>query len=164
MTHRVPRAKTGVAGLDEILEGGLIPDRLYLVDGNPGSGKTTLALHFLLEGVRRREKCLYVTLSETREELSEGAASHGWSLNGIEIVELIPDQRQELQGDGELTMIQPSDVELSQTMHKILEAIERVNPVRIVFDSLSEMRLLAQSSLRYRRQILALKQNFIGLR
>jgi circadian clock protein KaiC len=151
-----------VAGLDEVLEGGLIPDRLYLVDGNPGSGKTTLALHFLLEGVRRGEKCLYVTLSETRVELSEGAASHGWSLHGIEIVELIPDQRLELQG--ELTMIQPSDVELTETMQKILEAIERVKPTRIVFDSLSEMRLLAQNSLRYRRQILALKQNFIGRR
>jgi circadian clock protein KaiC len=148
--------------LDDVLGGGLIPDRLYLIDGNPGSGKTTLALHFLLEGVRRGEKCLYVTLSETREELTEGATSHGWSLEGVEIVELIPDHQQELQGDGELTMIHPSDVELTQTMRKILEVIERADPTRIVFDSLSEMRLLAQSSLRYRRQILALKQFFIG--
>jgi circadian clock protein KaiC len=110
------------------------------------------------------EKCLYVTLSETKEELSEGASSHGWTLEGIDIVELIPDQQEALQGGGELTMIHPSDVELSDTMGKILAAIERADPVRIVFDSLSEMRLLAQSSLRYRRQILALKQFFVGRR
>jgi circadian clock protein KaiC len=156
------RLRTGVSGLDGILHGGLIPERLYLVDGNPGSGKTTLGLQFLLEGIRRGEKCVYVTLSETKAELTEGATSHGWSLEGLEIVELVPDQQSELQGDGQLTMIQPSDVELTETMRKILDAIERTNPARIVFDSLSEMRLLAQNSLRYRRQILALKQFFIG--
>ncbi len=164
MTTGRERAKTGIRGLDEILEGGFIRDRLYLIDGNPGSGKTTLALHFLREGVEIGEKCLYVTLSETREELTEGAQAHGWSLEGIEIVELIPDQQDALQGGGELTMIHPSDIELSETMGKILAAIERVQPTRIVFDSLSEMRLLAQNSLRYRRQILALKQFFVGRR
>jgi len=164
MSQDEGRLRTGVTGLDNILHGGLIPERLYLVDGNPGSGKTTFALQFLLEGVRRGEKCVYVTLSETKAELTEGATSHGWSLAGIEIVELVPDQQSELHGDGQLTMIQPSDVELTETMRKILDAIERTNPARIVFDSLSEMRLLAQNSLRYRRQILALKQFFIGRR
>jgi circadian clock protein KaiC len=162
MALPLARLKTGVSGLDDILHGGLIPERLYLVDGNPGSGKTTFALQFLLEGVRKGERCVYVTLSETREELSEGAASHGWSLQGIDVVELIPDQQHELAGEGQLTMIHPSDVELSETMRKILDAIARTDPNRIVFDSLSEMRLLAQSSLRYRRQILALKQFFVG--
>jgi circadian clock protein KaiC len=161
--HDVQRLKTGIDSLDDILHGGLIPERLYLVDGNPGSGKTTFALQFLLQGVRQSEKCLYVTLSETRQELEAGARSHGWSLDGIDVVELIPDQ-EELDGDGAVTMIQPSDVELSQTMAKILEAIERSNPARVVFDSLSELRLLAQSSLRYRRQILALKHFFVGRR
>jgi len=160
--HEVPRLKTGIAALDDIVHGGLIPERLYLVDGNPGSGKTTMALQFLLEGVRQGEKCLYVTLSETRQELEAGAESHGWSLADIDVVELIPDQQHELSGDGAVTMIQPSDVELSETMGKILVAIEHNNPARVVFDSLSEMRLLAQSSLRYRRQILALKQFFVG--
>jgi circadian clock protein KaiC len=156
------RSKTGVPGLDDILEGGLVAERLYLVDGNPGSGKTTLALQFLLEGRRRGEKCLYVTLSETAEELSEGAASHGWSMQGIEVIELLPDHQAELLRDGPLTMLEPSDIELHNTTRKITAAIERSAPTRVVFDSLSEMRLLAQSSLRYRRQILALKQFFTG--
>jgi circadian clock protein KaiC len=158
------RSRTGVAGFDEILHGGLISERFYLVDGNPGSGKTTFALQFLIEGVRQGEKCVYVTLSETRDELMQGAESHGWSMDGIDIVELVPNHQDELQGDGQLTMIQPSDVELWETMGKILSAIERTNPQRLVFDSLSEMRLLAQNSLRYRRQILALKQFFVGRR
>jgi circadian clock protein KaiC len=162
MADKNARVGTGVRGLDEVLHGGFIRDRLYLVDGNPGSGKTTLALHFLRDGVRLGERCLYVTLSETKEELIEGATSHGWSLEGIDIVELIADHQATVLGDGDLTMIQPSDVELSETMTRILAAVERVRPARMVIDSLSEMRLLAQSSLRYRRQILALKQYFVG--
>src|SRR5581483_3213789 len=146
-------------GLDEILQGGLLPERLYLIDGNPGSGKTTLGLQFLLEGKNAGEKCLYVTLSETAEELAQGAESHGWSLDGIEVFELMPDQSEVL-GDGQLTMLEPWDVELLETTRNIIAAVERLEPARIVFDSLSEMRLLAQSSLRYRRQILALKQFF----
>src|ERR1044071_1997316 len=107
------RVQSGVSGLDEVLHGGLIAERLYLIDGNPGSGKTTFALQFLLEGIRAGEKCLYVTLSETREELTQGAASHGWSLEGIDIVELIPDKDHELVADSQLTIVHPSDVELS---------------------------------------------------
>jgi circadian clock protein KaiC len=157
------RAATGISGLDEILCGGLIPQRLYLVDGNPGAGKTTLALQFLLEGVRAGEKCLYVTLSETKQELEAGAESHGWSLDGIEIIELIADEK-ELESDEQLTMLPPSEVELNETTRGIIEAIKRGEPRRMVLDSLSELRLLAQSSLRYRRQILALKQFFVGRR
>ena len=155
------RARTGIPGLDDILHGGLIAGRLYLVEGNPGAGKTTLALQYLLEGLRNGEKALYVTLSETADELRSGAASHGWSLEAIEIVELIADG-QTLDRDGELTMYHPSEIELTATTRQVLEAVERVKPVRMVFDSLSELRLLAQSSLRYRRQILALKQYFVG--
>ncbi len=155
------RAKTGVVGLDDILHGGLMPNRLYLVDGSPGSGKTTLSLQYLLEGVRCGEKCLYITLSETAAELTAGARSHGWSLADIEIVDLVADA-DDLEDDAQVTMYPPSEVELNQTTRRVLDAVERLNPVRIVFDSLSEMRLLAQSSLRYRRQILALKQFFVG--
>jgi circadian clock protein KaiC len=161
MYKNTQRAKTGVKGLDEVLRGGLISERLYLVDGNPGTGKTTLALQFLLEGVRSGEKCLYVTLSETKQELQAGAQSHGWSLEGIEIIELIADEK-ELESDEQLTMLPPSEVELSETTRNIIEAVKRSSPKRMVLDSLSELRLLAQSSLRYRRQILALKQFFVG--
>src|SRR5579863_1887466 len=157
------RAKTGIPGLDYILHGGLIADRLYLLDGHPGAGKTTAALQFLLEGVRNNERCMYVTLSETREELTAGAQSHGWDIGDIEIVELVADES-DLDGSSELTMLHPSEVELSETTRRVLDAVERANPDRLVFDSLSEMRLLAQNSLRYRRQILALKQFFVGRR
>jgi circadian clock protein KaiC len=155
------RSLTGVPGLDDVLHGGLIGGRFYLLDGNPGAGKTTLALQYLMEGIRSGERCLYVTLSETRDELIAGARSHGWSLDGMEIVELIGDER-DMDGDQELTMYHPSEVELTQTTRKVLDAVERCRPQRMVFDSLSELRLLAQSSLRYRRQILALKQFFVG--
>ncbi len=155
------RCQTGIPGLDDILYGGLIRDRLYLVDGDPGSGKTTLATQFLREGVRLGERCVYITLSETKEELVAGAASHGWTLDAIDIVELVADAS-DLDADSQVTMYQPSEVELHDTTRRVLEAVERINPSRAVFDSLSELRLLAQSSLRYRRQILALKQFFIG--
>ncbi len=155
------RSKIGITGLDDILNGGLIPHRLYLVEGNPGAGKTTLALHFLIEGVSKGERCLYITLSETREELTAGALSHGFSLNGVEIVEMIG-QQNDLDATSQITMYPPSEVELNETTKLVLQAVERVNPARVVFDSLSELRLLAQNSLRYRRQILALKQFFIG--
>jgi circadian clock protein KaiC len=155
------RSRTGIPGLDDVLDGGLIAGRLYLIDGNPGAGKTTLALQYLMEGVRAGERCLYVTLSETRDELVAGAASHDWDLHGIEVVELIADA-DELDGDSELTMYHPSEVELTETTRKVIDAVERIRPQRLVFDSLSELRLLAQSSLRYRRQILALKQFFVG--
>jgi circadian clock protein KaiC len=158
---QVLRSTTGVPGLDDILNGGLLPHRLYLIDGDPGAGKTTLALQFLLEGVRAGEKCLYITLSETKEELSAGAASHGWSLDGVEIVELVAEES-DLDGESQVTMYHPSEVELTETTRRVLDAVETTNPSRIVFDSLSELRLLAQNSLRYRRQILALKQFFIG--
>src|SRR6218665_1930287 len=160
MKHSI-RSRTGIPGLDDVLHGGLIAGSLYLLDGNPGAGKTTLALQYLMEGVRIGERCLYVTLSETRNELMLGAASHGWSLEGMEIIELIADEI-DADGESELTMYHPSEVELTATVGKVLKVIERVQPQRMVFDSLSELRLLAQSSLRHRRQIMALKQFFSG--
>jgi circadian clock protein KaiC len=158
-----PRARTGIAGLDEVLGGGLLAHRLYLVDGDPGSGKTTVSLQYLLEGVKAGEKCVYVTLSETSEELIAGAQSHGWSLDGIELMELIVDET-DLDGEAQVTMYSPSEVELASTTRRILDAVAKVNPTRVVIDSLSELRLLAQSSLLYRRQILALKNFFVGRR
>jgi circadian clock protein KaiC len=152
---------TGIPGLDDVLGGGLPTNRLYLVEGNPGSGKTTLALQYLLEGVRQNEAGLYVTLSETRAELGAVARSHGWSLDGLEVVEMIASEA-DLELDNQHTMFQPADVELGETIRAVLAEVERVKPRRIVIDSLSELRLLAQSSLRYRRQILALKQFFTG--
>jgi circadian clock protein KaiC len=155
------RCKTGVPGLDEILGGGFIAERMYLIDGNPGAGKTTFAMQFLSQGIADGETCLYLTLSETAQELRSAAESHSWSLEGIEIVELIVEPS-ELEGDGQLTMLHTSEVELTETTQKLIAAIDRHNPSRLVLDSLSEMRLLAQSSLRYRRQVLALKQLFLG--
>lgn len=160
-THVIERSQTGITGLDDILSGGFTPHRLYLVDGDPGAGKTTLALQYLIEGAKRGEKCLYISLSETKEELLEGARSHGWSLDGVEIVELTPEE-QDLNADAQITMYPAAEVELHETTKKILDAVDKISPSRVVFDSLSELRLLAQSSLRYRRQILALKQFFIG--
>jgi circadian clock protein KaiC len=154
-------AGTGIAGLDEILSGGLTAARLYLIEGMPGSGKTTLALQFLLEGVRRGERVLYVTLSETEEELRSSAASHGWSLDGVRFREFIPTE-DSLREEQQYTVFHPSEVELGQTINAILEEAEKVRPTRIVFDSLSELRLLAGSAFRYRRHVLALKQFFSG--
>lgn len=161
MTQGKARSASGVPGLDDVLHGGLIAGRLYLIDGEPGAGKTTLALQYLMQGVREGEPVLYVTLGETAGELRAGAQSHGWSLDGIDMVELIAEEG-ELFGDSELTMYHPSEFELHETTKRILAAVERCKPRRMVLDSLSELRLLAQSSLRYRRQILALKQFFIG--
>jgi circadian clock protein KaiC len=158
-----PRAATGIRGLDDILRGGFTPHRLYLIEGVPGSGKTTVAMQFLLEGVRRGEPVLYVTLSETEEELRQVAASHGWSLDGVTIRELIPSAAS-LESEDQYTMFHPSEVELSETTKTILADVERVKPMRVVFDSLSEIRLLAGNPLRYRRQVLALKQFFGGRR
>ncbi len=155
------RSQTGIPGLDDILHGGFLAHQMYLIEGDPGAGKTTLALQFLLAGVSAGEKCLYVTLSETKEELEAGARSHGWSLQGIKVAELIADD-ESLAPDGMLTMYNPSEMELSETTKKVLDLIRAAAPSRVVFDSLSEMRLLAQSSLRYRRQVLALKQFFVG--
>jgi circadian clock protein KaiC len=152
---------TGIEGLDDILADGLPPHRVYLVNGNPGAGKTTLALQYLLEGVRRGEKVLYVTLSETKEELSAVSDSHGWSLDDIHIYEMAVNE-QDLEPDNQYTMYQPSEVELNVTTKAILDEFEKLKPTRVVLDSLSEMRLLAQNPLRYRRQILALKQYFAG--
>jgi circadian clock protein KaiC len=154
--HQLESCATGVRGLDDILCGGLPRGCLYLIDGNPGVGKTTLALQFLLEGVRRKESCLYVTLSETKPELERVAASHDWTLDGIEIIELSAIER--AIGKGPKTMFQSSEIELSQLDTMLLETVDRLQPKRIVLDSLSEMRLLAQNPLRYRRQILTLKQ------
>jgi circadian clock protein KaiC len=161
MTSLSNRCRTGIPGLDEVLAGGLIAQRMYLLDGNPGAGKTTFAMQFLMQGASEGEKCLYITLSETVQELRAAAASHDWSLDGIEIVELIADEA-ELHGDAQLTMLFASEVELTETTRKLIAAVDRINPTRLVLDSLSEMRLLAQNSLRYRRQILAFKQLFLG--
>jgi circadian clock protein KaiC len=155
------RISTGNAGLDEILGGGVDPERMYLFEGQPGSGKTTLALEFLLEGVRRGEPTLYITLSETERELRLVAKRHGWSLKGITIFELIPPETS-LDPSQELTVLHPAEMELSETTQMIFDRVEALAPARIVLDSLSELRLLAQSPLRYRRQILALKHFFSG--
>ncbi|HEX8383931.1 MAG TPA: ATPase domain-containing protein [Sphingomonas sp.] len=156
-----PSACTGIAGLDDILGGGLTPNRLYLVEGTPGTGKTTLSLGFLLEGVRLGQKVLYVTLSETEHELRAVAATHGWSLDGLELVELVAEAG--LDPDLEQTLLHPSDVELGETVRGVMDRVETLKPERVVLDSLSELRLLAQNPLRYRRQILALKHFFSKL-
>lgn len=156
-----PLISTGVPGLDDVLGGGLAPSRLYLIEGTPGSGKTTLALQFLLDGVRNGEPVLYVTLSESETELQGVAASHGWDLRGVQMRELLP-SAESLQPDEQYTMFHPSEVELGATSQRIIADVEALRPKRVVFDSLSELRLLAGNSLRYRRQILALKQFFAG--
>ena len=159
--HTPSTARTGVAGLDNVLAGGLTTHQLYLIEGVPGSGKTTLALQFLLEGIRSGESVLYVTLSETAAELHAVAASHGWSLDGMAIRELVPSE-ESLLPDDSYTMFHPSEVELGEATKTILADVERIKPTRVVFDSLSELRLLSGSALRYRRQILALKQFLRG--
>lgn len=156
-----PRASTGIPGLDDILGGGFPRHRMYLVQGDPGAGKTTLALQFLLTGVQQGEPGVYVTLSETEEELRDVASSHGWSLDGITICDL-QTAEESLENDSQYTLFHPSEVELSETTRTVLAAVERIEPARVVFDSLSEIRMLARDSLRYRRQILSLKHYFTG--
>jgi circadian clock protein KaiC len=155
------RAQTGVLGLDDILRGGLPECCVYLVTGVPGTGKTTLAMQFLQEGARRNEPSLYVTLSETKREIEKVADSHGWNLSGIEVCELIPSESN-LGTDSHLTVFNPSELELGETTEALIAAVNQHKPRRVVVDSLSELRLLAQGTLRYRRQILALKQFFAG--
>jgi circadian clock protein KaiC len=152
---------TGVAGLDHVLGGGLPAHHVFLIEGAPGSGKTTLALQFLLQGAARGERTLYITLAETRSELAKVARSHGWSLDGLEVLELTPPD-EILQPETQYTVFHPSEVETGQTMRAIYEAAERLKPQRLVLDSLSEMRLITQEPLRLRRQVLALKRFFIG--
>ncbi|MCD1639466.1 AAA family ATPase [Pseudomonas stutzeri] len=159
-SEEVPRISTGSEGLDDILGGGLDPDRMYLYEGSPGAGKTTLALQFLREGVRQGERVLYVTLSETQAELELIAKRHGWSLDGIDIFELVTPEAS-LDPELELTVLHPAEIELGETTRQLFDRVNQTNPTRVVFDSLSEMRLLAQSPLRYRRQVLALKHFFV---
>jgi circadian clock protein KaiC len=151
------RCNTGTSGLDHILGGGFPLHALYLLQGDPGVGKTTLALQFLLAGSRRGESCLYVTFSETREELFAVARSHGWSLDGIGVLEL-SNFAQQVTAEAENTLFDPADIELHDVTKIIFAEVERIKPGRAVFDSMSEVRLLSQSALRYRRQILSIKQ------
>src|SRR5580704_1746160 len=155
------KAGTGIAGLDQILSGGFPIHRQVLVEGRPGTGKTTLALQFLLEGRKQGERGLYVTLSETKEELRQVAESHGWSLSGIDMYELESSEKR-LKPEEDYTVFRPEDAELNDTVEDVYQQVDRLKPNRAVFDSLSEMRLLARDPLRYRRQILALKQFFAG--
>ncbi|HET9394625.1 MAG TPA: ATPase domain-containing protein, partial [Nitrospiraceae bacterium] len=155
----LPRISTGSAGLDDILGGGFDRERLYLYEGRPGTGKTTIALQFLLEGVRQEERVLYISLSESERELRLVAQRHGWSLSGVDLFELVPPETT-LDPKRELTVFHPAEMELSETTQLIFDRVEQINPKRVVLDSLSELRLLAQSPLRYRRQVLALKHFF----
>lgn len=151
------RVSTGVPGLDQVLAGGLPPRRMYLLQGDPGAGKTTMGLQFVLHAAARGEPCLFVTLSETKEELAAVAAAHDWSLDGLHVFEL----SRELPGDDENTLYLPAEVELGERMQAILREIERIGPTRVVLDSCSELRLLAQGALRFRRQLVALKEKLL---
>jgi len=149
---------TGITGLDNILGGGLTPNRVYLIEGSPGAGKTTLALQFLLKGAELGEGGLYITLSETRDELLAVADGHGWNVDPLSIIELLSDEG--LDPEYEQSILHPAEVELGETVENVMRQVETLKPVRIVLDSLSELRLLSQNPLRYRRQILALKRYF----
>ena len=159
MSETNEKLNLGVEGLDDITVGGLARGRLFLLEGSPGTGKTTIATQFLMAGAAAGEQSLYITLSETEDELRSGAASHGWSLDGVDIFELVPPESL-LDDEQQQSLLYSSDLELGETTKRIFEAFEKVKPNRVVLDSLSEIRLLAQSSLRYRRQILALKHYF----
>lgn len=155
------KAATGIEGLDDVLSGGLSRGHVFLLEGEPGTGKTTVALHFLMAGAQAGERSLYITLSETERELRQGAASHGWTLDeSIHIFELTPPESL-LNADQQQSLLYSSDLELGEATRQIFEVVERIKPTRVVLDSLSEIRLLAQSSLRYRRQILAIKHYFV---
>jgi circadian clock protein KaiC len=159
-TSRTDDAQVGISGLDEVLSGGFARGRVYLLEGEPGAGKTTVALQFLLDGAKAGERSLYVTLSETEQELRDGASSHGWDLgDAIHVRELVPPESV-LDIDQQQSLVYASEIELGETMQKLFAMVEELNPDRVVLDSLSEVRLLAQGSLRYRRQILALKHYF----
>jgi circadian clock protein KaiC len=155
-----PRARTGLDGLDDVIGGGLPRNHIYLLDGEPGTGKTTLALQYLLEGAREGERGLYVTLSESESELIEVARSHGWALDKVTVYELSAETAGST--DEEYTIFHPVEVELQETLGAVFEIVERTKPTRVVIDSLSELRLLARDPLRFRRQILSLKQFFAG--
>ena len=150
---------SGIEGLDDILSGGLPRDCFYLIQGDPGSGKTTLALQFLLEGVRCGERVFYVTLSETRRELTKVTRSHGWSLDSIPLLEISAIE-QLLRPEAQTTVFHPSEVDLNKVSKLLMDEVSKTRPARIVFDSLSEFRLLAETALRYRRELLNLKQHF----
>jgi circadian clock protein KaiC len=154
--HDAAPVSTGLVGLDHILDGGYAARRSHLIEGRPGSGKTTLAMQFLLDGAKRGESCLYITLSESRRELLNVAERHGWSLDGIEICELVAPELS-LDPNLQQTLVHTSDLELGETVRMAIAEIERAKPDRVVFDSLSEIRLLSQGSLRYRRQVHALR-------
>lgn len=152
-------AATGIVGLDDVLAGGLERGRVFLFEGNPGAGKTTIAMQFLMTGAARGETCLYITLSETENELRMTAKSHNWELSGVDVFELVPPESL-LDEEQQQSLLYSSDLELGETTRRIFDVFERIRPERVVLDSLSEIRLLAQSSLRYRRQVLALKHYF----
>lgn len=152
---------SGLDGLDDILRGGFPQNCLHLITGAPGTGKTTLAMQYLLAGVKRQERCLYVTLSESRKEIEKVARSHGWDLSQLRLVELIPSEHN-LSADAQLTVFNPSEMELGESTEALIAAVNEHRPQRLVIDSLSELRLIAQNTLRYRRQVLALKQFFAG--
>ncbi len=150
---------SGLPALDHILRGGYAANRVHLIEGEPGAGKTTLGLQFLLEGRAKNERCLYITLSEGRDELVHVAETHGWDMTGIEIFELVPPELS-LDPDLEQSILYASDLELGETLRLVMQEVERVSPSRVVFDSLSEIRLLSQGALKFRRQVLALKYFF----
>ena len=159
MSKKIERVCTGVAGLDDILEGGLPVGQMYLLEGDPGTGKTTVAMQFLLAAADRGEKVLYVTLSEPKEELVASAESHDWDFARVPILEFVPDEAS-LGADQQYTIFHPREIELASTISRLTEEIEKLQPACLVLDSLSELRLLAADHMKYRRQLLALKQFF----